>query len=414
MQVEDRPPPLWRRVSVVWLVPLLAVVVSLAVAWQSLSERGVLVTISFEETAGIVAGKTAVKFRDVDVGLVEDLAFSADLSSVLVSARIRKEIAPFLDDDASFWIARPRVSPRGISELDTIVSGVYIEGSWDGTPEAAIVDFVGLETAPEVRPNSAGTSVRLSAPDAGSLAAGAPILFRGIEVGQIERVSLAETGASVIVDAFVAAPHDQRLTTATRFWNLSGFSVSLDTSGVTLDVDSLASLVEGGLGFDIVYSGGGPIPEEQIFQIFTDERAARESVFNQRLQQELRLSIEFDDQIQGLQAGDPVQFRGLRVGEVESLTITALEEADGSPADVRLLTNIVINPGRLGLPGQAGREAALDYIEAAVAGGLRARVGVTSMLTGALVVELAEMPEAAPAAFLRDARPHPQLPHVAS
>lgn len=413
LAVEDRPPPLWARISVVWLVPVLALAVSAGIAWRSYSDRGVLITIAFEETAGIVAGQTAVRFRDVDVGVVERLHFSFDLQRVLVDARIGQEIAPYLDDDAQFWVARPQVSTRGISGIDTIVGGVYIEGSWDGVPEEPMVDFVGLEAPPSVRAEDAGTFVELSAPEAGSLAAGSPVLFRGIEVGRVEGVTLADGGERVRVDAFIEAPHDAMLTTATRFWNLSGFSVSLDTTGISLDVSSLAALVQGGLGFDIVYTGGGPIPEDQVFQIFSTERSARESVFNQRLEQELRLSVEFDDSVQGLRVGAPVLFRGLDVGEVESLTVTALESMAGTPSDVRLLTNIVINPGRLGLP-QGADEAALDFIEAAVAAGLRARIVTTSMLTGNLAVELAEIENAAPAVLDRDGRPHPRLPDVVS
>ena len=414
LDISPRRPPIWARISVVWLVPVLALVVSLFVAWQSYSNRGIAITIIFNETAGIEAGKTVIKYRDVEIGLVERIGFTEDLSHVRVEGRVDKTVAPYLDDDARFWVARPRVTTRGISEIDTIVSGVYIEGTWDDQPETAVTEFTGLDEAPLVRPGAPGTQIRLRAPDAGSLAEGAPILFRGIEVGQIETLALAETGDSVTIEAFINAPHDRRLTTATRFWNVSGFTLSLDTTGVSLDVDSLASLVEGGLAFDTVYSGGQPVTPGQQFDIFTDEAAARESVFNQRLAAELRLSIEFDGSVQGLRAGAPVQFRGVRVGEVENLTVTVEEAPDGTPGDVRLLTNIIVNPGRLGLASDASREDALDYLEQAVGAGLRARIGTASILTGALLVELVELPEVLPASFDRDHVPHPQLPSVAS
>ncbi len=414
LEVSDRRPPIWARVSVVWFIPLFALVISLFVAWQNYTNRGVLVSISFEDAAGIDAGKTVVKFRDVDIGLVESVGFSADLNSVTVKARVDQNVAPYLDADAIFWVARPRVTTRGISEIDTLVSGVYIEGSWDNRAGEARTEFAGMETPPLVRVGADGTFIQLRAPDAGSLAAGAPILYKGIEVGQIEDLQLADGGDHVIVDAFVEAPHNTRLTNATRFWNLSGFSLSFGAGGVELDVDSLASLVEGGIGFATVYSGGTPIRDGHVFELFEGEAEARESIFNRRIASELRLSIAFDGSVKGLVAGAPVTYRGVAVGEVENLTATVVEDADGQLSDVQLLTNIIISPGKLGLPDTATRSDTLDFLEASVAGGLRARIASANILTGSLLVELVERPDETLATFDRDAEPFPLLPTSAS
>ncbi|MEO0914110.1 MAG: MlaD family protein, partial [Pseudomonadota bacterium] len=410
----DRRPPIWARVSVVWLIPLLALVISLFVAWQNYANRGVAIRITFQDAAGIDAGKTVIKFRDVDIGLVESIGFSSDIQTVIVTARVDKTVAPYLDEDAVFWVARPRVTTRGISEIDTIVSGVFIEGSWDSAAGDARTDFVGLEVAPLVRVGEPGTFFRLRAPDAGSLAAGAPILYKGIDVGQIESLQLADTGDHVVVDAFVRQPHDRRLTTATRFWNLSGFTLSLNTGGVELDVDSLASLVEGGIGFETVYSGGTPIRDGHVFELFANEASARESIFNRRLASEVRLSIAFDGSVQGLTAGAPVVFRGVAVGEVENLTATVIEDEDGTLSDVELLTNIIISPGRLGLPDTSTPEQTIDFLSDGVENGLRARIASANILTGALLVELVEEPEALPASLDRDAQPFPLLPSTES
>ncbi len=125
------------RLSIIWLVPLLALAVSLAVAWQSYANRGTLIEIVFENASGISADETVIKYRDVDVGRVEDVTFSDGLDVVIVKARIDQGVVPYLDDDAQFWVVRPDVSVRGISGLDTVLSGVYIEGSWDTEPDVA-------------------------------------------------------------------------------------------------------------------------------------------------------------------------------------------------------------------------------------------------------------------------------------
>ena len=231
--------------SIVWLVPIIALAVSLGVAWQSYANRGTLIEITFENASGIVADETMIKYRDVEVGKVEDVSFSDGLDVVIVSARMDKEVVPFLDDDAQFWVVTPDVSVRGISGLETVLSGIFIEGSWDTEPDVPQLVFTGLESPPLTRPSQRGTAIVLRAQDGSALATGAPILHKGIQVGYLETPELGPDGETVIVNAFIEAPYDRRITSNTRFWDTSGFSVSLGPGGVSLDVNSLASLIEG-------------------------------------------------------------------------------------------------------------------------------------------------------------------------
>lgn len=414
LHVSDTRAPIWAKISVVWLVPLLALGISLFIAWQNYSNRGVPVVIQFTDAAGIEEGKTLVKFRDVKVGHVEKITFADDLSHVKVTALIDQSVAAFVDADAQFWVTRPRVTTRGITGIETIVGGVHIEGSWNTDPGEEARVFRGLEEAPFVPVGTEGTHIQLRAEDAGSLAAGSPILYKRIDVGQIDKIELADDGDHVLVSAFVRAPHDRRLTTATRFWNVSGFTLSLDAGGVELDVDSLASLVEGGIEFETVYSGGTPIADGHLFEMYDDRASARESIFNRRLASEVRLSVEFTDSVRGLAAGAEVTYRGVRVGQVETLTAIVQEGMDGELSDARLLTNISISPGRLGLPDSASPEETLQFLADSVANGLRAQIASANILTGALHVELVELPEARPATLDTEAQPFPLLPSVES
>lgn len=174
------------RFSAVWLVPILALAVSLGIAWQSYADRGVLIEIAFDSASGIAADKTELRYRDVTVGLVEDLRFSADLSQVITSVRVDKSLAPYLDAEAEFWVVRPEISAQGISGLNTVLSGVYIVGQWDSEPGTAQDSFQGLKDAPLNDPTQDGTRILLTARDGNSIAAGAPILYKGIPVGSVE------------------------------------------------------------------------------------------------------------------------------------------------------------------------------------------------------------------------------------
>ena len=410
LDIRPAKAPFWSRISVVWLVPLLALVISLGIAWKSYSDRGELITITFENASGIEVGQTHLKFRDVTVGIVEDVEFAPGLTHVIVSVRVDTEILPYLDENAQFWIVRPEISARGISGLNTVLSGVYLQGNWDTEIATAKDQFEGLEEAPVIDVQTKGTRITLRAKEGGRLDAGSPILYKGIEVGRVETPRLSENGDFVLIDAVIDAPHDQRLTTASRFWDRSGFSISLDTSGVNLDVGSLGALVQGGLSFDTVFSGGEPIEPGEVFEIFDDEQQARNSLFNSSNQSEVSLSVIFDNSVNGLTAGAPVRYKGINVGAVSSLT--AFVDNSRFRPRVRLLVNFTVQPNKLGLQEDATEEDTLDFLENSVASGLRIKLATQSLISSSLLLELVEMPDEPSAVLDRTAEPFPRLPSI--
>lgn len=408
MDVQQARPSLWRRVSLVWLVPVLALAVTLGVAYQNYAERGVLVSIIFENANGIKAGETVIRYRDVDVGVVEGVEFDQSLNDVIVSARIDQNIAPYLDQDAFFWVVAPDVSLRGVTGLDTVLSGVYIEGTWDNTADIAQYEFRGLETPPPGGANAQGTAIRLRAPDASALAAGAPVLHKGIKVGYLERPELAFDGQSVTVGAFIEFPYDQKITSSTRFWDTSGFSVNVGANGLSLDVNSLASLIEGGIAYDTVASGGTPVRPNQLFDIFPNELSASESLFNDPDRPTADVAVRFDDNVSGLQRGSEVRLRGIRVGQVRDVTVVVVE--GGENTQVELEAVLALEPGRLGLGEDADPADALIFLQSFVADGLRARLVTGNILSGALTVELLQIEDAPAAQLDINGDPYPIVP----
>ncbi|WP_439155946.1 intermembrane transport protein PqiB [Yoonia sp.] len=403
---------IWRRLSLVWLVPVIALVVSLGAAWQSFQDRGTLVTISFENASGISAGETQIKYRDVTVGTVEEVTFAPGLDVVLVHARIDKTVAPYLDDDAQFWVVRPNVSVRGITGLDTVLSGVYIEGNWDTEADVQQSEFTGLEQPILTRAGQRGTQVVLRAADGGSITAGAPVLHKGLQVGYLENPELSFDGNQVVVSAFIESPYDRRITSNTRFWDTSGFSVSFGASGVSLDVNSLASLIEGGVAFDTIVSGGQPVRDGQTFDIFPSRETARDSLFNDPNAEVLEVAVLFEESVSGLSAGSDVRLQGIRVGEVRA--ISAIVVGEGENADVRLQAVLAIEPGRLGMSANATPEDALELLSDFVNQGLRARMVTGNILSGSLSVELVEVENALPAIINFTSGQYPVIPTTES
>ncbi len=411
MEVRAARPSPWRNLSFVWLVPLLALVVSLGVAWRTFSERGIEIQIVFANGSGVTAGETTIRFRDVVVGTVEQVGFTADLASVLVTARIDKAVAPYVDDEAEFWVVRPEVSAQGISGLSTVLSGVYIQGAWDETPGGARYRFLGLDGPSLAQPGREGRRITLRSTNGKLVNEGAPVLFQGIVVGRLERPRLTLSSDAVVVDAFIEAPHDRRLTDAVRFWDTSGFSVSLGAGGFEVDVDSLASLVTGGVEFGVLYEGGQPVGPGYVYDIFPEEADARRSLYARSAANAVTLSVPFDEPISGLSPGATVTLRGVEVGEVSAISAQA-DPTDS--ADIRLVANVSIDPSLLGLPREAGREEVLDFFEEAVRDGLRAQLSTTSLFSAALIVDLKRVDDAPPAEFDRNAEPFPILPSTPS
>jgi paraquat-inducible protein B len=403
------PRPIWSRLSVVWMVPLVALLVTLGIAWKSYSDRGELIQIEFADATGIAPGETALKFREIQVGKVETVGFSADLTKVIVAVRVDKEVAPFIDADASFWLVRPEVSAQGISNLGTVLSGTYIEGAWDSETGEDADRFAGLDRAPIDTGRGNGTWVTLAAEDGGGLSEGAPIIFRGIPVGRIANPRLADGGTGVVVDAFIEAPHDERLTTATRFWDTSGFSLSVGPSGVNVDVRSLASLVQGGIEFSTYTAGGAPVQSGQEFRLFSSAEEAQTSIFDNNLASQVNFTLLFDEAVQGLSVGTPVQFRGVEAGEVSDISVRVANTEDGEQV-VRQQIVIAIAPGRLGMWEGSDAESVAEFLSVEVDDGLRARIAGTGLLGQNIIIELIDIENALPEKLDLTAMPYPTIP----
>lgn len=400
-----------RGFSLVWLVPLLALFLTIGVAWKTRADRGPVVEILLDSATGVEAGKTKVKRRDVEIGVVEDVGFTADSTQVVVSVRLDKKIAPFIDSGAQFWVVSPQVTLEGISGLETVLSGSYIEASWDSEIGEPQYSFTALENPPLTPPDTPGKRVRLIAEDGGSMSVGAPVFYKRIEVGRIEAKTLTPDGEAVVFDLFVEAPHDRRLTEGSRFWNTSGISVELGAQGAKLKLESFSSFLRGGITFDAVAMGGVPVDEYHLFRLFGGEQEARASIFDDDYGAQIRLSIEFEGSIRGLDVGAPVELRGYRVGEVIDV-IAAVDNSAGVPA-VSLVVTILLQPSRLGLPkGEA--EESLEFLKTLVRNGMRAKLASASLITSSLYVELVDRPSEQQREIDETARPYPRLPSVPS
>jgi len=398
-------------ISPIWLVPIVAVLIGGWLVYQTLDKRGPKVTISFESADGIEEGKTKVKYRDVQVGLIENVQIKQDLTGVVITAEMKKESAPFLTDQTRFWVVRPRIDARGVSGLGTLVSGAYVEidPGRSGDPQR---DFIGLEDPPVITTDEPGKEFILVTEKLGSYVTGSPIYYRGLEVGEVLGHELQENRKEFWVHVFVHAPHDQLVRDDTRFWNASGIHASLSAEGMELQVESLQALALGGVAFDTPseIDAGTPSAAGTQFRLHDTEEAVEEAAFTQKF----RWILYFDGSVRGLTEGAPVEFKGIKIGNVVDVNL----EMDRSITGYRIPVLVDIEPERVSVVGEGtvgrtiSRDAHVKTMQAFVDAGLRARLKTGSLLTGQLLVDLDFHPDENPV-FRGDGN-YPEIPTIPS
>src|SRR3954463_2614652 len=237
-----------RRFSVVWLVPVVAAAIAAWLAVTPLREQGPTVSITFKTAEGLEAGKTKVRYKDIDVGTVQDLRLSDDLEEGVAVAELRKQVEPFMTEGTRWWVVRPRVGASGVSGLGTLISGAYI-GLDPGQGKHAL-SFTGLEEPPPMTSDVPGRRFALHADGLGSVDQGSPVYYRGLRVGRVLGRTLDDDRRSFPFEVFVDAPHDRLVRDTSRFWNASGIDVSVSSGGVEVATESLQTILAGGVAFD--------------------------------------------------------------------------------------------------------------------------------------------------------------------
>ncbi len=390
-----------KRFSIVWVVPVVAALIGGWLAYKALSEKGPTINITFKSAAGLEAGKTKIKYKDVEVGNVEAIGFSEDLSHVIVTAKLVKESEPYLTEYTRFWVVRPQVTAGGVSGLGTLFSGAYI--SIDPVKEGAPArEFKGLEIPPVVTGDMPGRHFLLRATRLGSLDIGSPIYYRQIEAGQVVRYEMDEDGQALTIKVFINAPHHERVRKNTLFWHASGLDVKVDASGIRIYTESLVTIMMGGIAFDTPtdLEPIGPAEEGDVFRLYESHESTYEKTYTQKKY----YMLHFKESVRGLAVGAPVEFRGIKIGQV----IEIKAEFNLETLLPRILVLIETEPERWEVVGEAKIDEG-EKMERLVEKGLRAQLKTGSLLTGKLYVDLDFHPDAPPRQAAYEGE-YPELP----
>ncbi|MCP4000067.1 MAG: MCE family protein [Gammaproteobacteria bacterium] len=389
--------------SPVWIIPIVALLIGLFLIFRLVTESGPTIVIHFAEGTGIEAGKTKVKFKDVEIGSVTNIDIRKDLLGVDVTVAMNRAAAEYMTEKTSFWVVRPRISGGGVSGLSTLLSGAYIGVDLVAKGERK-KSFTGLKRPPVIQSTELGTMYKLHSEHLGRLNFGTPVFYKQIQVGSVVDYKLDDDG-QIGLEVFITKPYDKYVNRATRFWNASGIDVLLSADGIEINTESLVTIIGGGIAFDTFGDMGQDASEtvsgDHEFRLYSSETASRHKKYRERK----RYVLYFDNPVRGLLEGAPVELRGYKIGEVVDISF----EFDTDSDEFRIPVLIEIEPERIKVVGSEPLIEGISNTETLVSKGLRAQLKIGNLVLGRLIVAFDFYPDA-PAAKLDYSGGYLELP----
>ncbi|MBX9755744.1 MAG: MlaD family protein [Pseudomonadaceae bacterium] len=301
-----RPASNW---SAIWVLPIIALLIGSWLGWKAYNEQGVMISIHFVSGDGIAAGKTELMYKGMPLGKVQTLELSKDNHSVVAHIEVDREAEGFLRNTTSFWLVKPRVSLAGVTGLETLMSGNYI--TFEPGEGKKSTEFTALINPPPIPDNTPGLHLLLKSARLESLSEGSPVYYRQIQVGQVNSYSLADDQQSVLIKLHIHPEFEHLVTASTRFWNVSGVSVSASLAGVKVNVESLVSLMAGGIAFDNLGGASGVKDDaaKSVYELYANYDEAQVGIM-------IELALQ---DFSGIEPGvTPVRWHGKQVGIVKS------------------------------------------------------------------------------------------------
>jgi len=381
-----------RSPSMIWIVPIVAALVGGWIWIDALRNMGPTITLQFADAEGLKAGKTEVKFKNVQVGTVDSIAINNNRSGVIVEVSLKKSMERHLGKESLFWVVRPRIEAEGISGLTTLLSGPYIAvkpedsatDSNSGDPMPSL-EFMGLDRPPVERGDLPGLELVLQGYELATIYEGAPLRYHGLDAGLVRSFELSPDGHSVSIDVWIKQPFVRHVRDNTYFWlrPLIDFSASAD--GIDFSVGSLRTLLSGGISFGLPLDQepGEPSRSGDEFILHESLEATSDVFTNSET-----FVLFFDEPVRGLRVDAPVEFAGIKVGRVLSfrLEYDAEREAFFVPVFVEIAARRIRGHGDLNPDGQLVMQELMSR-------GLRARLETGTFLTGAKYIDLVLLPE---------------------
>lgn len=245
----------------VWLFPFIAVLITAWLFIDHFQNQGPVIKISFNESAGLQAGKTKLRYRGVIIGNVDKVEIAESIEEVIVSVSLNKDAERFAVEGSKFWVVQPKVDFQGVSGLDTLFEGTYISAQ-PGTTTTSKKEFKGQLRDDSSISTADTVTYYLESTNADSINGGDSVTFRGLNVGQVTKVTLSKTAQTIIVQINIPYKFVRLIRSNTVFWKKAGIQANLGLFSSEVKINSLESILKGGIDF-FTPDNFGPIAKPQ-------------------------------------------------------------------------------------------------------------------------------------------------------
>ncbi len=371
-----------KRVSIltsIWIVPLIALMISLWIAYKHYSQLGSEIRISLDSSSGLEAGQSVVKYRNVPVGKITKIEISEDGQGVIAIAKMNKNIEHFINNTAHFWVVKPRLDYSGVSGLDTLLSGSYIamDAKKGGKPKEY---FVGTDTP--YRDISSGEYFVLHTNSITNIGNGAPVSYHNIRVGEVEQVVLSADNKGVDMIVFIETEYADLVNESTRFWLRKLASIKFNGSSLDMDIAPIFShLAFGGISFETKLDKEYvKAPPNYFYQLYDNKDEAESKKIGNGKSDKREFVFMFKGNLAGLHNGAAVKFQGFTVGTVSDITLQYDSEEKTMNGLVSALVDVSIFEDQ--------NRSGIEVLSDAVDNGMRASLSASSLLLSGLDIKL--------------------------
>ncbi len=323
----------------IWAVPLAALILVGYLVIRNWLLAGPTVTVRFPSAEGLSPKGTPVRYKGVQVGSVDGVHLTDDLSAVVVTLSMEGSVSDSLRSGTKFWIVKPDLTSGNLGNL---LSGGYI--AMEPGDGKQMTHFQGLLQPPTLEPDEPGHTFVLYAERTKSIAQGTPLLYRGLEAGKVIGVSYADEQDRIHIKVFVRKPFDQLVRDSSQFWRCGGLNVSTQGGAVGIDVPPVRRLLQGCITFGTLRHQDAAVANtDTTFRLYDSEQAARSAFTGEAV----RFLIYFPGSVAGLQSGSPVELKGIPVGNVREVSL----QYDQQQENLTIPVIIELYPERLKLAG---------------------------------------------------------------
>ena len=379
--------------SIVWLIPLIALIAGGWLLVKDIRNRGPVVTLLMDSAEGIEVNNTIIKVLNVDVGRVTRIKLRDDQKGVEVTAQLSADAKDLIRSDTQFWVVKPRIDQSGVTGLGTLLSGSYIAFTPGKSQETKDI-FVVQDIPPIAAIGQSGLRLNLIGKNDRILNVSSPVLYENFMVGQVESAHFNPSDQSVHYTIFIQSPNDKLIHSASRFWLESGINIETTGSGVKLNSVPLPALLSGAISFDSPKTKNQHhVQNDDRFELY-DNRREVENLPDDR---SLYYTAFFKQSVRGLSAGSPVEYKGLNVGVVSDVPYFDRNDSLHLFENGWIPVRIRIEPSRLEINAdEQSKEHWKQQFQTALNKGLTATISSNNLLTGSKMIELNDQPSASP------------------